>query len=218
MTVTSKPRSKSKAPTRSSSSLRFMGLALWPCEMTTVSFLAILDFGFLILDWNRKSKIENVLLAFVDLPFDGPLGDGPTGGQMDEIILGRQQPLTGAFHGEQPALAVWVYVNARGVGEQVLVELHQPAGHWRVEFAFGLRAFDGADGLLLAQRRRRVDRPLQKVHVLQQADGVGREAEAKSVPLCRRFGPHVVLCIAAIDGEPGGKLAHHEDQLFAHVY
>src|SRR5690348_4859936 len=106
MTVTSKPRSNSKAPTKSSSSFRLIGLALWPWEMTTVSFLAILDFGFLILDWNRKPKIENVLLAFVDLPFDGPLGDGPTGGQMDQILRGRQQPLAGAFHGEQPALAV----------------------------------------------------------------------------------------------------------------
>src|SRR3569623_1954562 len=54
---------------------------------------------------------RRLLLTFVDLAFDGSLGDGPTGGQMDQVILGRQLSISRAFHGEHPAVAVSVYVN-----------------------------------------------------------------------------------------------------------
>jgi hypothetical protein len=134
---------------------------------------------------------------------------------MFHITLRSQQRVARPLDLEDPTGAVFVQVDRRRVGKQLLVDLHEPAGNRGIQAALGLFALDRADLLFFAQNGSRRHRPVQKIDVLQEPHGVGREA--KPPDAFPRLGPHVVLCVVSIRRKLGLEIPHHEDQRLAHV-
>src|SRR5687768_13956058 len=108
--TTSIPGSISRPPTISSSSWRLAGLALCPCETTTAMRLAMMH-------------------LLVHLSFDRPLRHFPDGGEVLQVTRRCEQRIARSVNLEQPTAFVFIQIDRRRVGKQLLIKPHQPAGN-----------------------------------------------------------------------------------------
>lgn len=159
----------------------------------------------------RWDLVHVRLILLIHLPFDRFLRDFPDGRQMLEVAVGVEELIAVAFDLEEPASAVLVDVDRRGVFEQGLVEGGELAGHRSVQRGLGLLTFDLADLLAVGENGSGGNIPIEKVDVLQQPHGVSGEAEVEA-SFANVAGPHVIACVLTVVWELGRELAHHEGE------
>jgi hypothetical protein len=127
---------------------------------------------------SSKARLAGFLpCAGVDLAFDKPLRLFPVVGQELIILVHRHKRIARMSHLEQPTVAVTVNVYTRRIVEQGAIEHANRPRNRSEKIGDGLRRFYVADLLQQFHGVAGADLPIEKVHVLHQANRVGRETE-----------------------------------------